>query len=323
MAVDDDPISLDLLEVLIGQIGGHVLVKSDSAADALDKIAQRGAAPFDCFLLDIEMPGMNGVELCEILRSIAVYRHSPILMITRKHEKRFIDDAFSAGASDYLTKPFELGELRTRMRMVEKLVNENRKRNDKLFAAKTTRKIRESQEHYELHAPVEIDDIPGVVEYHALENYLAQLSRRSLFGSTVFAVKIAGVERLHQKAEAFDFVCMITDTAEAISDSLSDHQALISYCGYGTFACVVEDGWRPNLDSFIDSVHKCLKLMDLHFGDGEEMNLVVCAGRPIRLLSKSGEQAVNALSQAQDSVEAVCREMEQSPLGAVLSKRSA
>lgn len=323
LAVDDDPVSLELLQVLINQIGGHELTVAECPVEALEIVGTSKAARFDCFLLDIQMPTMNGIELCEVLRTIPAYSETPILMVTRLGEKTSIDDAFKAGATDYLNKPFELSELKGRINILTRIVKANRKRTDKLFAAKGLRHAGSSPRSYGLHTPIAIDDVPNVVTYTALENYTAQLSRNSLFGSTVFALKLLDVEQLFADSSPFEFRCFITDTAEAISDSFEDHGAMIAYSGNGTFACVVDDGWRPDLREFVDRVHGCMQTMDLHFNDGRSVELHLAAGRSIRLISRSGTRAIDALCATQESAEEVCKQMEYSPLGLCVAKHSA
>lgn len=322
-AVDDDPVALDLLRVLVDQIGGHELTTSDCPVEALEIIGASQQAQFDCFLLDIDMPSMTGIELCELLRSIPAYGESPILMVTRLGEKASIDDAFKAGATDYLNKPFELGELKGRINILTKAVKAAAKRTDKIFAVKDLHKTGGSEPREGLHTPIPIDDVRGFVTYTALENYVAQLSRNSLFGSTVFALKLLDVQRLYEDSSAFEFRCFIVDAAEAVSDCFEDRGALIAYSGSGTFACVVDDGWRPDLREFVDRVNSQIEMMDLHFNDGRSANLSLCAGRPVRLLSRAGSRAIDALCLAQESAEEVCRQMEYSPLGLAVAKHSA
>jgi CheY-like chemotaxis protein len=183
LAVDDDPISLELLEVLVGQIGNHHITCVDSAASALLEIGTSQFAKFDCILLDVQMPGMNGIELCELLRSTPVYSDTPILMVTKMGEKSFIDQAFKAGATDYLNKPFEISELRGRLNILSRVAEAKRNNTGKLFCADKTGHGKDMPANFGLHSPIQISDIDGIIEYSALENYVAQLSRNSLFGS--------------------------------------------------------------------------------------------------------------------------------------------
>lgn len=322
LAVDDDPVSLDLLEVLVAQIGGHQLTCADSAASALSLIGESPLPRYECLLLDIQMPGMNGIELCELIRSNAVYSNVPILMITRMNEKHFIDDAFKAGATDYLNKPFEISELRGRLNILSRVSETNRAHTGKIFAANTSGTT-PKPELFGLHSPVPLTDIEGVIDYGAMENYVSQLSRNSLFGSSVFALRILGVAQIFEGVSQYEFKCLVTDVAEAITLAMQDHQSLTAYSGNGTFVCVVDGGWRPNLKRLVDDIQHYLALMDLHLNDGTPINAYLCAGRSVRLLSRGGERAVDALCEARESVETVSAEMEYSPLGMCLAQHSA
>jgi len=68
--------------------------------------------PYDLVLLDLMLPLMSGVEVLKAIR--AAGQHSPVLVLTARDEKDSIIDLLNAGADDYLTKPFDLGELLAR-----------------------------------------------------------------------------------------------------------------------------------------------------------------------------------------------------------------
>jgi two-component system KDP operon response regulator KdpE len=69
---------------------------------------------FDAVLLDINMPGMSGIDACRSMRSL--YPRIPILMLTVRDSEDDKVEALDAGADDYITKPFQLRELTARMR---------------------------------------------------------------------------------------------------------------------------------------------------------------------------------------------------------------
>jgi DNA-binding response OmpR family regulator len=106
LAVDDCEITLKLVTKVLGD-DYHVLT-AQKAEDAL-KIIYR--EPVKLLLLDVEMPGIDGLELCRTVRNLAQFRDIPIIMLTAK------DGAFDkvqgkvAGASEYLTKPFNRDQL--------------------------------------------------------------------------------------------------------------------------------------------------------------------------------------------------------------------
>lgn len=77
------------------------------------------ANPYDFYIFDIAMPKMDGLQLCELLRT-KYNHHTPILFLTARDT---LDDklaGFSAGADDYLVKPFELSELAVRLQAIYK-----------------------------------------------------------------------------------------------------------------------------------------------------------------------------------------------------------
>ena len=71
---------------------------------------------FDALILDIMLPGINGLELCKRLRSNNI--HTPILMLTALGSTENIVNGLDSGADDYLVKPFKLAELEARVRSI-------------------------------------------------------------------------------------------------------------------------------------------------------------------------------------------------------------
>lgn len=69
----------------------------------------------DAFLVDLKMPGLNGVEICERLRSIPRYRMTPIICVTSMEEDENLRDVFAAGATDYIRKPINPVVLKARL----------------------------------------------------------------------------------------------------------------------------------------------------------------------------------------------------------------
>lgn len=69
--------------------------------------------PYDLLILDVMLPGMNGLELCKRIRSLEI--HTPILMLTALSATNDVVDGLHAGADDYLAKPFHFSELLARI----------------------------------------------------------------------------------------------------------------------------------------------------------------------------------------------------------------
>jgi DNA-binding response OmpR family regulator len=114
LVVDDDPIILDISQLLLGRIGYDDVHLADNAEDALARISETRAA-FDCILLDINMPQVSGIELIPQIRAVPGYESVPIIMTTSMESPQYITASFIAGAWDYLVKPFEVFDLESRM----------------------------------------------------------------------------------------------------------------------------------------------------------------------------------------------------------------
>ncbi|MEF3047347.1 response regulator [Pseudotabrizicola sp. L79] len=120
LAVDDDHVVLDLLRVVLEVANGADLCLFDTPMDALN-VLNRRIAKYDCILLDISMPEMDGISLCEKIRSNPRYKDTPIIMLTAKSDISSIKAAFAAGATDFIQKPFEINALMARIRIANQL----------------------------------------------------------------------------------------------------------------------------------------------------------------------------------------------------------
>jgi two-component system, OmpR family, KDP operon response regulator KdpE len=109
LVVDDDPQIRRVLKVnLSGQ--GFEVDDAKSGDAALERLRE---ARFDLVLLDINMPGMSGLEICRAIRSSS---EIAIIMLTVRDDEAVTVEALDAGADDYVTKPFKPSELAARIR---------------------------------------------------------------------------------------------------------------------------------------------------------------------------------------------------------------
>jgi DNA-binding response OmpR family regulator len=114
LVVEDEPDILEVIEYNLTREGFRVLTARDGE-DGLKKARQD--LP-DALILDLMLPGLDGLEVCRKLRGDDVTRNVPILMVTAKGEESDIVVGLSIGADDYLVKPFSPRELIARLRAV-------------------------------------------------------------------------------------------------------------------------------------------------------------------------------------------------------------
>lgn len=112
LLVDDTPANLDLLVDYLTRANFAVFV-AESGQSALERL--RYLQP-DLILLDLVMPGMNGFELCKIVKANAQTRHIPVIFLTARDETADKVKGFAIGGVDYITKPLEEAEVLARVR---------------------------------------------------------------------------------------------------------------------------------------------------------------------------------------------------------------
>src|SRR3984885_737832 len=111
MVVDDQPANLKLLEDML-KVRGYKVRSFPRGRLALAAAVQN---PPDLFLLDINMPEMNGYELCECLKSNPALSTAPVIFLSALSATEDKVKAFQAGGADYVTKPFQLEEVQARV----------------------------------------------------------------------------------------------------------------------------------------------------------------------------------------------------------------
>jgi two-component system OmpR family response regulator len=89
-------------------------VTADAVADGEDALARASATDYDAIVLDVNLPGIDGFEVCRRLRADAIW--TPVLILTARHAIEDRVAGLDGGADDYLLKPFSLAELGARLR---------------------------------------------------------------------------------------------------------------------------------------------------------------------------------------------------------------
>nr|WP_274528344.1 ATP-binding protein [Paenibacillus piscarius] len=118
LAVEDDPASLAALISILQHDGYSVTAVTDGVA-ALEALEQQGR--YDLMILDVMMPRMSGYEVLRRLRDRYGMLDMPVLMLTAKARPEDLQAGFAAGANDYLAKPFEALELKSRVNTLVQL----------------------------------------------------------------------------------------------------------------------------------------------------------------------------------------------------------
>jgi two-component system alkaline phosphatase synthesis response regulator PhoP len=116
LVVDDDPNIFELVQLYVVADDVEVLQALD-AYTGLDLVSRQDP---DVIVLDIMMPGMDGLEMCQILRNSPDKADTPVVILSAKAKPEDIEAGYEAGADHYVTKPFEPEDLAL---LIEKIIS--------------------------------------------------------------------------------------------------------------------------------------------------------------------------------------------------------
>jgi CheY-like chemotaxis protein len=300
LVVDDEPSILEVLKAFLEAGGAHQVVTATSGIEALALI-EEAEHDFDCMLLDIQMPVMNGIALCENIRALPGYFSVPIIMLTAMSQKPYIDNAFAVGATDYVTKPFDFLELRGRLTSAAKIIEEVHRASDSTEQARRT--LQDAKEETKPHPdePLSIEGVERVVGYTALENYLFTLSRTKLFFASTYAIVIDDFTALHEAVSAKEMRGILRTVARMAVNGAPSGANIVSYRGNGVFLCVNQKKSAITPRQRAAQINSELAQNESLTPDKKPIR--ISAGQEISLLSFSRAGALVALRRAIDTVE--------------------
>lgn len=122
LVVDDEPDIVELVMYNLRREGFDV----SSAFDGEEALARIRKEKFDFIILDLMLPGIQGMEICRILRNDPITKNIPIIMLTAKGEEVDKILGLEIGADDYMTKPFSPKELLARIKTVMRRTSEKK-----------------------------------------------------------------------------------------------------------------------------------------------------------------------------------------------------
>ncbi len=284
-----------------------------SAQEALDYLDESQEL-FDCFMLDIMMPGIDGVTLCKMLRDTEQYSRVPIMMISALTDQGHIDRSFAVGATDYITKPFNGLELGARVRAasaLSKVVKEEE--SARMRTAFLTQKIN-NLDTVDLAERFDLNVIPEACDLFKLENSLLKLPDGS-HAIRVLAFKVLQVVEIHKQLTSDEFRGMINVVAGCISECIDSSKLQIAYAGNGTYVCT-DFGPGTHSPSDIEiSVKEAVGKFQMTDKSGNPMTLGIAMGRPANTNFWSSMEAAAGIEKALQRMELIDTEdQEQSPL---------
>ncbi|WP_420584946.1 response regulator [Ruegeria sp.] len=295
LVVDDEPSILELLQSALPELE-NCAVSVAASADAALQMIKTAEAPFDCLLLDIQMPGTNGIELLRQLRKTPGNLETPVIMLTAMDDQKHIEEAFLEGAFDYITKPFDFFELRSRMNAAHLLMMERIRAKTSSASIQDLRNELEFNQQFSFEDPLSIEGLERCLRYVEFDHYIDQLSRGRRSDSWVTAVKLQGAEYRFDLIEFGAFRRLISDIAQRIDVISHRTEGVFCYRGSGVFLIVTHGRGLTSQLPTEDILNRDLKQA---VSDGC-LSAVMSSPVSMRSFSKSG--AIAAMNQALEKV---------------------
>lgn len=194
LIVDDEPAGRDTLEALL-ITGNYNLVFAGNGPEALQKAKKYQP---DVILLDIMMPDMDGFEVCQQLRSDPDLFEIPVIMVTALDDRDSRLRGLEVGANDFVSKPFDRVELRTRIRTIAYLNRQRRLRTMELQIERDfNRAILDA-----LGEALVVTDQHGTIQYvNRLVNDSIELPEKSIAGKNWLILGDNTLSSKHQEVK--------------------------------------------------------------------------------------------------------------------------
>ena len=208
LIVDDEPGFREMLTEHLA-MEGYQVHSADSGEAGIERMR---AQPPDLVLLDVNLPGMDGYEVCSHMQADSELSHVPVIMLTARTRTGDLVSAYETGVDDFVTKPFDVDELLIRIRaQLSHLYHE------------------------------QVSDLTGLPGSEAVEE---QLARRRLAPER-WCVLHAGISSLRVYNEAYSFTDgdnLIRLASDALRDAIElcdDRDAFLGHLGGSSFVAIV------------------------------------------------------------------------------------
>jgi class 3 adenylate cyclase len=219
LIVDDDPDMAGILARMLVQQGMQAEVAADGAV-ALEQIA---AAPPDLVLLDVQMPGPNGFEICRRLKSQEATALLPVVLVTALEDQDSRVRGIEAGADDFLSKPVRREELIARVKTLRRLHETRKELEGRRLAAEVQRKeeIRKAFARYI--SPRLAERV--LRESRGSEDVFRNLSDRA--GVVALFADLRGFTRLSETVPVSSIVPMLNEFFTELTAAAHDNEGTV------------------------------------------------------------------------------------------------
>jgi len=293
LIVDDSPDSRSLLQTMLesaGQTDVHCVESASAAFRYLGLDNPEPAHPaVDLILMDIQMPGVDGIEATQKIRAVGVFQDIPIVMVTAKSQVENLQAAFRAGAMDYLTKPVKRVELLSRVHSALQLKRElDRRRVREQELLGVARRL-EAANAILLRLSA-VDELTGIANRRRFDEFFNEEWRRAARNGSSLSLIMADVDYFkafndtqgHQAGDG-----CLQRVAGALNRGVSRPGDLVARYGGEEFAVVLPNTSVEGAKHLAESLRAAVEGLDIShavsaFGERVTISLGVAAIVPTR-----------------------------------------
>lgn len=247
LIVDDDSGIRNVLELrLVAE--GFTVIAAVSAKEAFQYLgigtdSEKATSSIDLILMDILMPDVRGIEACRQIKQYSSLKDIPIILMTASSDSQHLEEAFNAGAIDYISKPFKKVELLARIRSALRLKSEIDKR--KIHEQELTETTRKLQQANELLTRLSsIDALTDVYNRRFFDQAIDREFQRAMRTNSPLSLIMIDVDGFkafndiygHQKGDQ-----CLKSIATALKSSINRSHDLVARYGGEEFAIILPD----------------------------------------------------------------------------------
>jgi diguanylate cyclase (GGDEF)-like protein len=244
LVVDDSVDSRLLIQRFLEQAGHRQFLTAGTAAEALRLLGADGTPPagaVELILMDLQLPGMNGIEACRRIAGDPRFRDIPVIVVTGSTETGSLSDAFQAGAVDYLAKPINPVELAARVRSTLRLkaeMDQRKQREAELIEAT----YRLAAAKSELQRLSSLDGLTGITNRRRFDELLAGEWKRGAREGTPLSVILGDIDHFKNYNDRYGHLAgddCLQRVAIALRDSVSRPGDCVARFGGEEFVAIL------------------------------------------------------------------------------------